>query len=65
MKIIHKILHGLVISIALVLFFIALTSKIAIATHLCSALTIGVLLYILMILSNSPKQNSNEKTRNI
>lgn len=65
MKILKIIVHGSVICSALVLFFIALTSKIAIATHLCSALTIGVLLYILMILSNSPKQNSNEKSRNI
>lgn len=65
MKILKIIVHGLVICSALVLFFIALTSKIAIATHLCSALTIGLLLYILMILSNSPKQNSNEKSRNI
>ena len=65
MKIIHKIVHGLVICSALVLFFIALTSKIAIATHLCSALTIGLLLYILMILSNTTKQKPNEKSRNL
>ncbi len=65
MKILKIIVHGLVICSALVLFFIALTSKIAIATHLCSALTIGLLLYILMILSNTTKQKPNEKSRNL
>ncbi|MEI6310933.1 MAG: hypothetical protein WCP57_01610 [Bacteroidota bacterium] len=65
MKIIKNILHGFVIISALLLFFYALTSKIAIATHLCSAITVGLLLYILMILSNSSKQHSNEKSRNL